>query len=364
MKKWRKHRVLFLIMICIAVLIGCSRTKIIDKISIVQIFGFDQAENGELIGTALFPDYTKSKDGDQIQSLEEQAVASVLVVSKMAEHTSNPIEVAKLRVILFGKNYAEAGIGNMAERLLLTPQLGTHVQIATSTQSARDILLNFKKEKSLTLSERIEQNMEGQYLPKMNLHIFLNHFYGEGMDAYVPMITLDEKNRVMVNGMGVFKDDKLKLHLNREKSTLFSYVKDYQTPTIFKINLNDQNDKKEFIIVRSYHSKKDWHWDKEKEQLYLRLNLKISLTQYPNKFNVEKQENFREIEKIVEKKIEKGILDLVETLKKNEVDPIGIGNIVRSKDSTWEEESFYKKYPTLPIHVNVKLEIIHSGLKG
>ena len=57
--------------------------------------------------------------------------------------------------------------------------------------------------------------------------------------------------------------------------------------------------------------------------------------------------------KLVVEKIEKGIVDLMATFKENEVDPIGIGNIVRSKDKTWEEESFYKQYPDLPIHVNV-----------
>ena len=98
----------------------------------------------------------------------------------------------------------------------------------------------FKKEKSLTLAERIEHNMKGQHLPKMNLHLFLNQFYGEGMDAYVPMFTIDEKDRIKVEGIGVFKDDKLKLHLNPEQSTLFSFIKDRRTLSIYKINLNDE----------------------------------------------------------------------------------------------------------------------------
>jgi hypothetical protein len=56
--------------------------------------------------------------------------------------------------------------------------------------------------------------------------------------------------------------------------------------------------------------------------------------------------------------------DLLAAFKENEVDPLGIGNIVRTKDRTWEEESFYEQYPTLPIHVNVNIQIIHSGLEG
>ncbi len=60
----RKH-VLFLLLLCMVVLFGCTRTSIIDKISIIHVFGFDLAKNGELIGTALIPDYTATNDGDE-----------------------------------------------------------------------------------------------------------------------------------------------------------------------------------------------------------------------------------------------------------------------------------------------------------
>ncbi|WP_077212206.1 Ger(x)C family spore germination protein [Bacillus dakarensis] len=364
MNKSKKKCVLLLLLICMVVLFGCTRTKIIDKISIVHVFGFDQADNGELVGSALFPDYTKSKDGDQIQSLEEQAPTSSLVVSKMAAHTSTPVEIAKIRVLLFGKSYAESGIGDMVKRLMMTPQLGTHIQIAVSTHSAKETLNTFKKEKSLTLTERILHNMQGQTLPNMNLHVFLNHFYGEGLDAYVPMLTIDKKGTVIVEGIGVFKDDKFKLHLNPKQTALFSFIKDNRPITTFEIDPEDKKHQRDIIIVKSNRSKKKWDWNQEKEELHLHLQLAVSLTQYPDRYNVDNPEDIRKIKEMIVGKIEKGIEDLLATLKEKEVDPIGIGNIVRSKDKTWEEESFYKQYPTLPIHVDVNLEILHSGLEG
>jgi Ger(x)C family germination protein len=363
MKKWRKHHVLCLLLVCIVCLFGCSRTRIIDKISIVHVFGFDQADNGELIGTALFPEYTKNKDSDQIHYLEEQAPTGDLFVPKMATLTSAPVELAKIRVLLFGKSYAEAGIQDMVERFILNPQLGTNIQIAVSTHSARETLNTFKKEKTLTLAERIQHNMQGQALPNMNLHVFLNHFYGEGMDAYVPMLTIDEKDRVKIEGIGIFKDDKLKLHLKPEQTILFSFIEDDRTQATYQIEL-DENDRREKITVRAFQSKSNWDWDQKKEQLNLRLQLKMTLTQYPDRFNVEKAEDVMEMKKLIVEKLEKGMGDLLAAFKENEVDPLGIGNIVRTKDRTWEEESFYEQYPTLPIHVNVNLKILHSGLEG
>lgn len=361
MKRWR--HVLFIVLVCVLGLFGCARTRIIDRISIVHVFGFDLADNGELVGTALIPEYTKSKSDDQIQYLEEQAPTGVLFVPKMSKHTSTPVEMAKIRVLVFGSSYAEAGIQDMVERFIINPQIGTNIQIAVSTQSARETLNIFRKEKSLTLAERIEHNIRGQALPFMNLHVFLNHFYGEGMDAYVPMLAIDEKNKVKIEGIGIFKDEKLKLHLNPEQSLLFSFIKDSRSQATFKIVL-DEKDRREVITVQNFRSKSNWEWDSKKELVNLHLQLQMTLTQYPDRFRIEKAEDVKKIKKLIVENLEKEMGELLKTFKDNEVDPLGIGNIVRSKDRNWEEKSFYKKYPTLPINLHVNVKIIHSGLES
>lgn len=363
MKKRRNHLVLFLVIFCMLILFGCTRTRIIDKISIVHVFGFDQADNGDLIGAALVPNYSKSKSGEDIQYLEEQAETGVLFIPKLSKHTSTPVEMAKIRVLVFGKKYAEAGIQDMVDRFILNPQIGTHIQIAVSTHSARETLNTFKNEKSLTLYERIEQNIQGQALPKMNLHFFLNKFYGEGMDAFVPMITIDDSERLQIEGIGIFKGDKLKLHLNPVQTILFSFIEDKRTQATYKISL-DENHPSENITVRAFRSNSNWDWDARQKKVNLHLDLQMTLTQYPSRFIISNPEDVMEIKKIIKKDLEKGIDDLLSTFKENEVDPLGIGNIVRSKDRTWEKNSFYEQYPTLPIHVNVNITIIHSGLEG
>lgn len=363
MKKWSKYQILCLYALSLITLIGCTRTRIIDKISIVHVFGFDQTEDGELLGTALFPEYTKSKTSDEVKYLEVESPTGVLFVPKMDAHTSTPVEVAKIRVLLFGKEYAEAGIEDMVERFIITPQLGTNIQIAVSNQSAKESLKQFKKEHSLTLADRLEQNMRGQSLPTMNLHIFLNHFYGEGMDAYVPMLTLDESDMLKVDGLAVFKDEKLKLHLKPVQTVYFSLLKDYRTQATLRIEL-DEEDRREALTVKAFRSKSKWNWDKKKERMNLNLKLQMTLTQYPNRFDVENKEDIKTMEKLIVEKIEKGVEDLLTTFKENGVDPLGIGNIVRSKDRNWKKEAFYEKYPDMPITVNVDLQIIHTGLES
>lgn len=359
----RRKRTFFLLILCIATLIGCSRTRIVDKISIIHVFGFDKADNGEIIGSALIPDYEKDKSGSEIQFLVDRAESSSLLLPKLGTRTSKPIEVAKIRVIVFGKDYAESGIQNAVERLFVTPQLGTNVQIAVSTHKAEKTLEVFKKEKSLTLYERLEHNMIQQFLPLMNLHVFLNHFFADGMDAYIPTITIDDTDLIKVIGIGVFKDDKLKLQLNPDETFLFAVIKDTQTQGTYKIEIGE-NEQSEMFVIRAFRSISKWDWDPFKEEVNLVLNLEWTLVQYPDKYTVHNGKDLAKIKKIISEKLHERIEDLLKKFKENGVDPLGIGNLVRSQDRNWDKQTFYEKYPSLPINIDINLNIVHSGLEN
>ncbi|GGA64014.1 germination protein XA [Ornithinibacillus halotolerans] len=362
MKRVFKNLLLYVLMGCMITLLGCSRTKIVDDVSIVHVFGLDLAENGEILGTALIPDYSVSAEVDHILAVEEQVPAGVLFIPEMSRHTSTRVELAKIRVIVFGKDFAENGVKDMVDRFIFTPELGTNIQIAVTTHTANETLKTFMQEQSLTLIDRIEHNMIEQGQPQMNLHYFLNQFYGEGMDAYVPMITIDNQNRIKVDGIGIISKSKLKLHLPEKETSLFSLIKDKRAQATYHLDLGEKRD--ENITLRGFRSKSEWEWNKEKDEVTLNLKLKVTLTQHPNRFDLSKTEDLQKIKKLIAKELEEDIHNLLATFKENEVDPLGIGNIVRSKDRTWEKESFYRKYPDIPIHVNVDVGIIHSGLEN
>ncbi|MEH7225517.1 Ger(x)C family spore germination protein [Bacillus sp. JJ1566] len=359
----RKNLLFVLLFVCLVSLVGCSRMKIVDKLSIVHVFGFDIDDNGKVVGTALYPEYTKGKGSNEIHYLQEKTNTVALLAPRMATHTSTPVELAKIRVLVIGNEYAKAGIGDVVERLLVQPQIATNIQIAVSTHSANETLNTLKKQGELTLADQLKQNMTGQLLPMMNLHVFLNHFYGQGMDSYVPMLSIDENDRLEVDKVGIFRDDKLKLHLNAKETFIFSVLEDFRTQATYEINL-DGNNRKEVILIRAFRNKRDWEWVKNEEQLNLTLNLIWTITQRPIRYNLENPDDIEALKKLIVKNVKKEIDDLLNKFKEEGVDPLGIGNIVRSQDRDWDEASFYEKYPSIPVNIEMNLEIIHSGLQG
>lgn len=362
MGKWRKSLIVVIVFLCIVILVGCTRTKIVDKLSIIHVFGFDLGDKGDVIGTALFPEYTKSKGSDKSQYLEEKTDAVALLRSKMSTHTSTPVALSKIRVLVFGNEFAKAGVNDVVERLLLTPEIATNIQIVASTHSAKKTLKALK-EGDLALADQIKQNMTGQQLPKMNLHVFLNHFYGEGVDPFVPMLTIDENDKILVNRVGIFKDDKLKLHLNEKETFIFSTLENYRTQAIYEIIL-DGEDRTEVLLIQAFRNKRKWDWVKDEQKLNLSLKLIWTVTHHPDRFNLENPHDLETIKGLIKKDLKKDIEELLNTFKEKGVDPLGIGNIVRSQDRDWDETSFYEQYPALPINVDIQLKIIHSGLQG
>jgi spore germination protein len=355
--------ILFLISICCVTLLGCTRMRTIDKVSMVHVFGLDK-DGEQLVGTVLYPNYTKSKDSDNIQLLTEKAAAGNLFYQEFNKHTDTPVKFAKLRVIVFGKRYAEAGIGNIVERFIINPELGTRLQLVVSEKSAEDTLREFSKGDSLNLLDIIQHNITRQYLPEMNLHFFLNHFYGQGMDAYTPVIFVDHQKKIMVNGIGIFKEDKLKLKLNEEQTFIFALLKDSRVEGTLKMDVEHMG-KKGIVTTRGYKNSQKWEFKKNnltQPEMNLTLKLRWTASQYPDWINISSEKDKQLLVNLIKIEVKKMVEDLLVTLKENEVDPIGIGNIARSQMRDWGEKEFYEMYPSLPINVEVQLELMNAGL--
>lgn len=355
---------LFLLLLISVSLAGCSRNNIIDQLSIIHVYGFDLDEKGYIIGSALFPVHTKSRGDAKIQYLEEKAPQGALIPPRMDKHTSRPIKLSKIRVIVLGKEFAESGISEQVKRFILTPQLGTNIQIVVSEQPARKALMALKNTGELTLADQLKHNMVHRSMPKMNLHVFLNHFFGEGMDAYVPMISI-KKNRIMVDGVGIFKDDKFKLQFKEKQTFLFSILENPKTLGLYKIVTNEKG-KKDVIVVSGYKSKTNWEFigNHQHPELNLLLNLEWTVRQHPLWIDISKSGDLEKLKTMIERDVKKEVANLLSTLQENEVDPLGIGNIVRARDRKWNEKSFYEKYPNMPIHVKVNVKLIHTGLES
>ncbi|WP_409273836.1 Ger(x)C family spore germination protein [Neobacillus sp. SCS-31] len=346
-------------------LAACERTKIIDQLSIVNTIGFDIQEDGQLKATSLFPDYTKSKSQENPEIRKTRGNTSTMLIQRTNVQSKNPIELSKTQVIVFGEDFAKRGIGHIVDTVFNNPLIATDIQVAVVTPSASKYLETVKKSGSLTIADTITQNYNTSSLPRSNLHIFLNNYYGQGRDPYMPLLKHGSESNVYVDGVALFKDDRYKVSLDNNQVFFLGILDEYKHSGYFELPIK-KGSKKGTFVIRTMKNKPEWRNINPgpEPKLDLSLNAFFIIREYPDWINLHEQKDIHLLEKAINKKLKIEIAKLITICKENGVDPLGLGDRFRAHDRNWDKEKFYKdQYKKMKVNIKIETTVIQAGIK-
>lgn len=346
-------------------LIACERMKIVDQLSIVNTIGYDSYKDGQLRSTILYPDYTKSKSQENIQIRKTRGKTSTMMLYRTNEQTKNPIELSKIQAIVFGEEYAKKGIGHIIDTVFNNPMVATDIQIAVVKPSARKYLEVVKENGTLAITDTINQNYSTSSLPRTNLHIFLNNYYGSGRDAYMPILKHGTEKNVYVDGVALFKDDQYKTSLDNKQFFYLGLLDEYRHQGNIDIPIK-KGSKKGTIVLRTMKNNPDWLNIKPgpRPQADLSLNVFVIIREYPDWIDLHHKKDITLLEKTIRKNLKTEISKLIELFKENGVDPLGMGDRFRAHDKHWNEQKFYKEqYKNLEVKIDVETTVIQAGIR-
>ncbi|KAI7251405.1 hypothetical protein KC345_g11583, partial [Hortaea werneckii] len=157
------------------ILSGCNDSRIVDHINMVTVLGFDRNKS-ELVGTALYQDYDHE---GKIEILEGKGKAVKLMLDSINMKSSQPIDLGKLCLLVFSKEFAEEGIEHIIQTFCRDPLLSSNLVIAIADGSAAVMFKDLKGKGSEWLPYYLlEQNVKSGNAPFSNMGIFLYDFYG------------------------------------------------------------------------------------------------------------------------------------------------------------------------------------------
>ncbi|MGG0177822.1 Ger(x)C family spore germination protein [Gottfriedia acidiceleris] len=343
---------------------GCSfpRQKIIDEVQILSVYGFDKVDD-HYVGTALYSDYTDvGNKGSSI--LQGSGKKSLLIKQSLNEQSPKPIEIGKLNLLIFGKELAENGVSYFVKAVCRDPLLGSNALLAVSEEPAGELLKKNKEKDSNYIYKLVEQNFKNQFVPLPTFHSFLFDYYGEGRDASVPYIKINQNENIEVNGLAVFKKDKLALILNPKESLLYKILRGrvMRGQTEFNIQKGDKIDSAILTILNG-DEKRLIKTNKNKTKMKFDITLNGMVKDYPEWLDLMKRKNNLFLNNQLEKQMKEDFEKLLLTFQKHQVDPLGIGDLARAHSRKWNEKEFYQKvYPTIKFDVNVKVVLFQSGI--
>ncbi|RAP75785.1 Ger(x)C family spore germination protein [Paenibacillus montanisoli] len=335
---------------------GCVQERIIDRINIIQSLGVDiEGETYKL--SASIPSYIKASPKQSESSITAESNIMYGVFTALTTKSSHPVELGQMRTMVISDKFAREAIPELADLINREFIKSSNATIVITKQSANSIISETSNKPPYYLSELIEQNMQHGNTPATNYHSFVNQYYGEGQDVYLPVLNQDQ-GILHMDGVCVFKGDDLKLWLTGEEGLYVKFLNDKSLTGEYDFKTGPK-EMYSFTILRG----KSKIAISKNGKTTITLALSIALREIPNNMNIQNKDDLHEVKKQIENRLSTEIKTLLVRLQKNNVDPIGFGEQYRWQHRTFSENEFYEKtYPNLDFEVKTNILILNAGV--
>jgi spore germination protein len=354
--------VCFLIILLLFASTGCTRDKVIDEIVVISNMGFD-LEDGKILGSATYPsfDIPGHKGPDVVRGI---ASTNTGILTSFNNQAASPIEVGQTRIIVINERLAQKGIGDLITTLKRDPIIGSNTYLVISKDKADQILSVSVDKSPFYLSNLIKQNEENNNTPPTNLHSVYYQYYGTGQDVYIPFIKVNKNKILELDGLAIFKQDKMKMKVSQKDSIFFKLLKSKKKNGNFEFPYSASGEKR-MLDIRTVNSKSKFTIsDQTSKQPKVNVTLRLSclIKDAPEDINLSDPKRMKSIQNQIEKRVSKKTKDLIISLQSKNIDPFGFGDLFRGRDRNWDEKKFYRIYPDIKFKVNVHVNLLQSGV--
>jgi spore germination protein len=347
-----------LILICLSLLLsGCVEKEIIDDINIEVGVGYDLAEDekDKFRGTVLFQEFqpdqsvinrTFSGNGKLRQDIR-------LDVSKQ---TSEPVVTGGLKLAVFGPEVSRRGIIDLIDSFQRDASMGARVFVATTEGKTEDLLSGEygTRGNATYISNLIQHNIEHRDIPITNLHIFSRDYYQDGKDPFLPRLKQSGNDKVKIVGISLFHKDKEVAILPVKDLFYFKLLVDKYSEGNFDVKLK----KEAYAAVKSISSKNIVRVTNN--HATISINLEGIIREYTG--DTLTRQIVGEVEKSLEKKIEKECLRLLQQFQDLGIDPVGLGHKKKSQNRNFDFKKWDNEYKLLGFDVKCNVEIEETGV--
>lgn len=354
-----RNKLIVLIAI-IFILSGCVEKEVIDDVNLIVAAGFDLTEDGKIRGSANVNTYMKDQPVTDYLITSESKLSRD-VISEMQKQSPDPLVIGKLQIALFGEELAKQGLSEIVDTLQRDASIGERLLLAVTRNEAKDLLeAEFATiGAGRYLSNLILHNKLSRDLPRTNLHLFLYQHYSEGQDPFLPILKKNEQTgSVEIDGIVLMDDKKVVGELPNNKLLFFKVLTDQYTKGSHIVEVPDSDDS---AVVRSISSSRKLKVISA-NPLKVKMNVKIDgyINEYTGKKITPKVKE--QLAKAFEDQVEKESMALIQKFKELKIDPIGIGDELRSKIRTFNIKEWRERIPELTVEVHADVQISESGV--
>ena len=362
----RKHICWWIIYLLIFLsLVGCQRYKVVNQINIVDIIGFDTAESSgtnNLLGGVLVHEFKHEEKDASLKPIFAEGKTVNESIATINKESRYPIEISKTTVLILTKEYVEKeGVKEIVDTICRDEKIGANMKVIISNDSLPDIFNKLVQTDAGFLYEMIENNMVHNNIPYSNLYVFLNNYHGHGRDPILPLVHSSDSGKILIKQVGVINaKDKLQITLDSEEVIYLKLMINQSKKIIFTIPI-DKEGKEGTVTLTNLYGDSEILPHIKNNTVTFDVTMNCTIKDFPSWFDIDKESDY--LEKQVKQYVNDNFQKIFKSFQENEIDPVGIGDMFRSKDRRWSEHRFYQQnYPSLELDTQITFHLLKSGL--
>jgi len=350
-------------------MVGCTqeeRTNSVEDLSMVSSIAFDYINEDEVRMTVSIPQPT----GDSGEITQNYSVNTTLIQKGFTEISSQAgkmISLNQLRTILFSEEYAKKGdVTRTAKHFYRDPTIGNNIRLAIVKDNAEDVLkASFPNIPSTTmyLYDLLQPKMHTSFSPFTTLHDFVNTATDNVSHSSMPYLEKKEDS-LKIESVALFDSEKMLEIISRKESSFIQALKGKDNLAPIDITLGKGSDKEELhleLIVSKVKITSNKKMDSP--QLSIRIKLQGALMEYEGNKELSRKKELEMLQKEISKHVEKEVEDLLEKLRKLEVDPVGFSEYFRMyHKGKWNEKLTKKIIASVEYKVSVNFDLLNTGV--
>ncbi|WP_449539054.1 Ger(x)C family spore germination protein [Ferdinandcohnia sp. Marseille-Q9671] len=348
----KKIRMLLLAVISLNVLTGCWDRLEVNDIAIVTAIGLDLIKDDQIrlslqvaIPAMLGPTGGSGGGGHGKSTFVISETGNTVseAYRNLQMKISRRIFFSQSRVLLIGEDMAKKGIANIIDfhSRYHEPRINSYIMFTKG--EATDTLKSLPKLESVS-SEETKELVKLSVGLSVYVRDFLNMLLTDGMEPFAPEFALtslevneekgSEKTQIL-NGVAVFKDDKLVGWLNKAETRGMLWVRNEMKTGVVTVKVPEE-DGGGNISIDIIQTQVDVIPIMEKDRLSITIDVTANMNVMENdsKLGLDDSKVIEELQKKVESEIQERIQLVVDVAQKEyQSDIFGFG------------QAIYKKYP-------------------
>ncbi len=373
----KKYKLIFIVFVFMTVLGGCAEQKILERLSLATLIGYDGGEGENITATAIIRQVNPEFESN-VETLSATARTSKGTREQVSAQVSKKVTVGQLRVVLFGEELATAGIRQSIYTLLMNPEISNGIYLGVVEGEAKPFL-EYQYENITDISQHIfnllEHNIERENSISSTLHEIGRDYYSPTRQIVMPIIKRKE-NVIEITGVAFFRSEYMVGRLPAKDIFYVKMIRDGFEKGTFELVLDGENfesvstgetPEELAIALDAIKTKKTIKLiDQNTPEYDLNFKISVRLTEIDASIHTGDKKTLEMLEKEINKKMESELSRIIQFTQEIDSDVFGFGEHYESRvsDSNLTHEELAEMYSNMKVNVQVKSEIIRDGVFG